>query len=95
MPALQYVLSHQKEQVRFPGISVEMERGGSACHPCVSSFPSVKGFVSRGSVSIITKAFCICAGETVAWILPFTSGGFLYIALVNVVPDLLEEKNPW
>lgn len=61
----------------------------------VSSFPSVKGLVSHGSVSIITKDFHICAGETVAWILPFTSGGFLYIALVNVVPDLLEEKNPW
>lgn len=27
------------------------------------------------------------------WILPFTSGGFLYIALVNVVPDLLEESS--
>ncbi|XP_075044215.1 zinc transporter ZIP13 [Mixophyes fleayi] len=43
--------------------------------------------------------FAICAqspkgaGEQVAWILPFTSGGFLYIALVNVLPDLLEEKN--
>ncbi|XP_075401845.1 zinc transporter ZIP13 isoform X1 [Tenrec ecaudatus] len=35
------------------------------------------------------------AEETVAWILPFTSGGFLYIALVNVVPDLLEEEDPW
>ncbi|XP_053576316.1 zinc transporter ZIP13 [Bombina bombina] len=33
------------------------------------------------------------AGETVAWILPFTSGGFLYIALVNVLPDLMEEKD--
>ncbi|KAG9475824.1 hypothetical protein GDO78_003959 [Eleutherodactylus coqui] len=32
-------------------------------------------------------------GEAVAWILPFTSGGFLYIALVNVLPDLLEEEN--
>lgn len=28
-----------------------------------------------------------------AWILPFTAGGFLYIALVNVVPDLLEESS--
>ncbi|XP_025890918.1 zinc transporter ZIP13 [Nothoprocta perdicaria] len=50
---------------------------------------------------ILGTCFAICAqspkgaGETVAWILPFTSGGFLYIALVNVVPDLLEEKNPW
>ncbi|XP_019407405.1 PREDICTED: zinc transporter ZIP13 [Crocodylus porosus] len=50
---------------------------------------------------ILGACFAICvqlpkgAGETVAWILPFTSGGFLYIALVNVVPDLLEEENPW
>nr|XP_009512204.1 PREDICTED: zinc transporter ZIP13 [Phalacrocorax carbo] len=50
---------------------------------------------------ILGACFAICAqspkgaGETVAWILPFTSGGFLYIALVNVVPDLLEEQNPW
>ncbi|KFZ50090.1 Zinc transporter ZIP13, partial [Podiceps cristatus] len=50
---------------------------------------------------ILGACFAICAqspkgaGETIAWILPFTSGGFLYIALVNVVPDLLEEKNPW
>nr|KAF6343671.1 solute carrier family 39 member 13 [Pipistrellus kuhlii] len=35
------------------------------------------------------------AEETVAWILPFTSGGFLYIALVNVLPDILEEDDPW
>ncbi|TFK14979.1 mitotic checkpoint serine/threonine-protein kinase BUB1 beta [Platysternon megacephalum] len=45
--------------------------------------------------SLLMVIFTACAGETVAWILPFTSGGFLYIALVNVVPDLLEEKNPW
>ncbi|XP_033845618.1 zinc transporter ZIP13 [Periophthalmus magnuspinnatus] len=31
--------------------------------------------------------------DTASWILPFTSGGFLYIALVNVVPDLLQESN--
>ncbi|XP_042558695.1 zinc transporter ZIP13-like, partial [Clupea harengus] len=34
------------------------------------------------------------AESATAWILPFTSGGFLYIALVNVVPDLMEETNP-
>lgn len=31
--------------------------------------------------------------NTTSWILPFTSGGFLYIALVNVVPDLLQESS--
>ncbi|KAJ0056605.1 hypothetical protein NL108_010538, partial [Boleophthalmus pectinirostris] len=31
--------------------------------------------------------------DTASWILPFTSGGFLYIALVSVVPDLLQESS--
>ncbi|KAM9301856.1 zinc transporter ZIP13 [Gastrophryne carolinensis] len=50
---------------------------------------------------ILGAGFAVCAqspkgaGEAVAWILPFTSGGFLYIALVNVLPDLLEEKMVW
>ncbi|XP_067007722.2 zinc transporter ZIP13 homolog [Anabrus simplex] len=29
-----------------------------------------------------------------SWILPFTAGGFLHIALVTVLPDLLKEENP-
>jgi len=29
------------------------------------------------------------------YILPFTAGGFLNIALVSVVPELMEEKRPW
>lgn len=87
------MLSRQKEQVGLPdGTSVGMEGAGFSPH--VSFFLLFCVF-SHGFVSVITKTFYICAGETVAWILPFTSGGFLYIALVNVVPDLLEEKNPW
>lgn len=36
------------------------------------------------------------ASETVAttWILPFTAGGFIYIALVSVIPELLDEEKP-
>uniref|UniRef100_A0A8C5K516 Zinc transporter ZIP13 n=1 Tax=Jaculus jaculus TaxID=51337 RepID=A0A8C5K516_JACJA len=50
---------------------------------------------------LLGACFAICTQspkgveETVAWMLPFTSGGFLYIALVNVLPDLLEENDPW
>lgn len=50
---------------------------------------------------LLGACFAICTQspkgveETVAWILPFASGGFLYIALVNVLPDLLEEDDPW
>nr|CAB3266272.1 zinc transporter ZIP13 [Phallusia mammillata] len=34
------------------------------------------------------------AGDQVAWILPFTSGGFIYVALCTVVPDILKETSP-
>ncbi|KAI0207264.1 Zinc transporter ZIP13 [Lamellibrachia satsuma] len=33
------------------------------------------------------------AGDRTAWILPFTAGGFIYIALVSVVPELMKETN--
>nr|XP_039255574.1 zinc transporter ZIP13-like [Styela clava] len=42
-------------------------------------------------------AFAHIVGANTTWgicILPFTSGGFLYIALCTVVPDLLKEKSP-
>ncbi|XP_064423228.1 zinc transporter ZIP13 isoform X3 [Latimeria chalumnae] len=48
---------------------------------------------------VLGACFAMCSqsskgtGDTVVWILPFTSGGFLYIALVNVVPDLLQETH--
>eukprot|EP00064_Thunnus_orientalis_P002498 superscaffoldBa00000185_g2505 len=50
-------------------------------------------------VGVLGACFALCAQSpkgtenATAWILPFTSGGFLYIALVNVVPDLLEESS--
>ncbi|KAM8877316.1 zinc transporter ZIP13 isoform 2-T4 [Synchiropus picturatus] len=50
-------------------------------------------------VGVLGAGFALCAQSpkgmenTTAWILPFTSGGFLYIALVNVVPDLLDESS--
>lgn len=30
-----------------------------------------------------------------AWILPFTAGGFIYIATVSVIPELLENSSVW
>lgn len=31
-------------------------------------------------------------GEAAPWVLPFTAGGFIYIATVSVLPELLEES---
>jgi len=32
------------------------------------------------------------SGEASPWVLPFTAGGFIYIATVSVLPELLEES---
>jgi len=29
------------------------------------------------------------------WVLPFTAGGFIYIATVSVIPELLENTRFW
>lgn len=47
-----------------------------------------------GALTALTAESTQAAGDRTAWILPFTSGGFLYIALVTVVPDLLKETCP-
>ncbi|CAB1417229.1 unnamed protein product [Pleuronectes platessa] len=50
-------------------------------------------------VGVLGACFALCTQSpkgtenATAWILPFTSGGFLYIALVNVMPDLLQETS--
>lgn len=55
--------------------------------------------LSTALVGVLGAFFALCAQSpkgtenASSWILPFTSGGFLYIALVNVVPDLLEESS--
>ena len=40
-----------------------------------------------GVIVGLTAEQIACAST---WLLPFTAGGFLYIALVSIVPDLLE-----
>ncbi|XP_034428561.1 zinc transporter ZIP13 [Hippoglossus hippoglossus] len=55
--------------------------------------------LSTALVGVLGACFALCTQSpkgtenATAWILPFTSGGFLYIALVNVMPDLLQETS--
>lgn len=50
------------------------------------------GALAGTAISLLATS---SAGELAAnWILPFTAGGFIYIALVSVIPELLEEENP-
>ncbi|XP_059619760.1 zinc transporter ZIP13 homolog [Phlebotomus argentipes] len=48
-----------------------------------------------GALVAIFGSSVTSAVETrTSWIMPFTAGGFLHIALVTVLPDLLQESDP-
>lgn len=54
----------------------------------VTAFSGIIGAIFALSWSTAEEA-----GNVTCWILPFTSGGFLYIALVNILPELLKEHD--
>lgn len=37
----------------------------------------------------------IVQAAAASWVLPFTAGGFIYIATVTVIPELLEDSSLW
>ncbi|XP_072935754.1 zinc transporter ZIP13 homolog [Epargyreus clarus] len=54
---------------------------------------------SAGLIGAMTAVICSGARNAIeaktSWIAPFTAGGFLHIALVTVLPDLLREQDRW
>lgn len=44
-----------------------------------------------GALSGTAIALLGSNGEAAPWVMPFTAGGFIYIATVSVLPELLEE----
>lgn len=49
---------------------------------------------SGGLIGALFGILAEGAGDTTAWVLPLTSGGFIYIAMGTIVPDLLKETDP-
>jgi len=45
-----------------------------------------------GAISGTVISLLGSSGEAAPWVLPFTAGGFIYIATVSVLPELLEES---
>lgn len=45
-----------------------------------------------GALAGTVLALLGSSGESSPWVLPFTAGGFIYIATVSVLPELLEES---
>ncbi|XP_014241605.1 zinc transporter ZIP13 homolog [Cimex lectularius] len=66
-----------------------------------SRLEAAKAQLATASSSLVGACTAVAFSSTsqlieqkTLWILPFTSGGFLHIALVTVLPELIEEKNP-
>ena len=47
-----------------------------------------------GLVGVVTGLTAEHFSSTSSWLLPFTAGGFLYIALVSILPQLIEDSDP-
>jgi len=47
-----------------------------------------------GIFGAVFGLLCASAEREAIWILPFASGGFLYIALVSLIPDMYEQETP-
>lgn len=46
-----------------------------------------------GLVGVVTGLLAEELGQCTTWMLPFTGGGFLYIALVSIVPELIADNS--
>lgn len=45
--------------------------------------------------TVVSLALGGVGPAAMAWILPFTAGGFIYIATVSVIPELLADSQFW
>jgi len=48
---------------------------------------------SAGICGSMVAVICGASDASASWIAPFTAGGFLHIALVSVLPDLVREES--
>ncbi|CAG2108126.1 unnamed protein product [Medioppia subpectinata] len=55
----------------------------------------IAGVTVLGSLIILLADSADAVGIKTLWILPFTSGGFLHISLVSILPELLSEPDLW
>lgn len=53
---------------------------------------SLQLVTALGALAGTAIALLGASGEAAPWVLPFTAGGFIYIATVSVLPELLEES---
>lgn len=72
--------------------AILLQSGVSRKNAMLLQLTTALGAVVGTALSLLTQS--ATGGLAVGWILPFTAGGFIYIALVSVIPELLDEERP-
>lgn len=70
--------------------AILLSSGFNRSRAAVAQLSTASGAVVGAAAGLLLQG----VGNCVFWVLPFTAGGFLYIALVSVLPTLLNETNP-
>jgi zinc transporter 13 len=75
--------------------AILMKSGFSRVEAAKAQFWTATLGISGAMVALILDSF-VTVDSFTSWIIPFTSGGFINIALVTVLPDILKEtKTYW
>lgn len=72
--------------------AILLQSGVSRRNAMLLQLSTALGALAGTAISLVMQG----SGDTMAteWVLPFTAGGFIYIALVSVIPELLDEAKP-
>lgn len=72
--------------------AILLQSGVSKKNAMLLQLSTALGAVAGTAISLLAQN---TTGDLATqWILPFTAGGFIYIALVTVIPELLDEEKP-
>jgi zinc transporter 7 len=72
--------------------AILLQSGVSRKNAMLLQLTTALGAVAGTAISLLAQN---STGELATqWVLPFTAGGFIYIALVSVIPELLDEEKP-
>lgn len=71
--------------------AILLQSGVSRRNAMMLQLTTAIGAIAGTALSLLTQSV---DGAVSSWILAFTAGGFIYIALVSVIPELLDEEKP-
>jgi len=74
--------------------AILIKSGFSRMEAAKAQFWTASLGMSGAMLALVLDSF-VAVDSFTSWIIPFTSGGFINIALVTVLPDILSETKTW